>query len=159
MLPHPPTYSTHVNQLTLTHAGNLVQRAAWGGGKGALGRPPDGGREVRWPRWSGALIHLWGGNEVGVLPLRRVCVGLLVGKGSGSSRWWCDVCCGHGVSGCGRSGRCDQWVGGSESPGENDRVEFSLGCGVRSGAVGLGGGRPRFWVWSGLLFLMETQSL
>ena len=105
------------------------------------------------------VVHLWGGNEVGVLPLRRVCVGLLVGKGCGSGRWWRDVCCGHGVGGCGRSGRCDQWVGGSESPGENDRVEFSLGCGVRSGAVGLGGGRPRFWVWSGLLFLMETQSL
>ena len=105
------------------------------------------------------VVHLWGGNEVGVLPLRRVCVGLLVGKGCGSGRWWRDVCCGHGVGGCGRSGRCDQWVGGSESRGKNDRVEFSLGCGVRSGAVGLGGGRPRFWVWSGLLFLMETQSL
>ena len=38
-------------------------------------------------------------------------------------------------------------------------IELSLGCGVRSGAVGLGGGRPRFRVWSGLLFLMETQSL
>ena len=48
---------------------------------------------------------------------------------------------------------------GGESWGKNDRVEFSLGCGVRSEAVGLGGGRPRFWVWSGLLFLMETQSL
>ena len=30
---------------------------------------------------------------------------------------------------------------------------------MRSGDVGLGGGRPRFWVWSGLLFVMETQSL
>ena len=38
-------------------------------------------------------------------------------------------------------------------------MELSLGCGVRSGDVGLGGGRPRFWVWSGLLFVMETQSL
>ena len=44
------------------------------------------------------------------------------------------------VRGCGRNGRCDQWVGGGESWGENDRVEFSLGCGVRSEAVGLGGG-------------------
>ena len=38
-------------------------------------------------------------------------------------------------------------------------MELSLGCGVRGGAVGLGGGRPRFCVWSGLLFLMEKQSL
>ena len=36
-------------------------------------------------------------------------------------------------------------------------MELSLGCGVRGGAVGLGGGRPRFCVWSGLLFLMEKH--
>ena len=40
------------------------------------------------------------------------------------------VGCGSGVSGSGRSGRCDKWVRGGEGRGKNHRVELSLGCGV-----------------------------
>ena len=58
----------------------------------------------------------------------------------------------------GMHGRCDKWVGSGESRGTDNRVELSLSCGVRGEVVGLGGGRPRFWLWSGLLFLMEKQS-
>ena len=121
----------------------------------SAGCAPDGGSEVSGSGGRGNLVHLRGGDEIGVLPLEWIGVGLLVGKGRGVSWGWrcgggLGTACGGGGSGCG-----GEWSGGGKSRGEDNRVELGLSRGVGRKRVGLDGGRPGFWLWSGLLLLVH----